>query len=243
MWTSVHRPLRSTALHSLITGGVSEQGRPCFNHRESKSLTAFPSAEPVCLGGGNVLILCHIHPQIPMQPEKKQYKISDKWALYPLQSQLRMRDILNIRDTLTILNILIYLCTVRKNVQNLYLQGYNGLSLGQYPQGYTRCTLSHGYVSVPLQYVPFKGKYVPLLTKLYLIVLWYHNVPLKKVQICPFKGTAPVTSLLYLWMANLYSIQHIKKARMLFITFIKHSKPLHSHNFHRMNVLSSITLS
>ncbi len=51
MWTSVHRPLRSTALHSLITGGVSEQGRPCFNHRESKSLTAFPSAEPVCLGG------------------------------------------------------------------------------------------------------------------------------------------------------------------------------------------------
>ncbi len=133
--------------------------------------------------------------------------------------------------------------TVRKNVQNLYLQGYNGLSLGQYPQGYTRCTLSHGYVSVPLQYVPFKGKYVPLLTKLYLIVLWYHNVPLKKVQICPFKGTAPVTSLLYLWMANLYSIQHIKKARMLFITFIKHSKPLHSHIFHRMNVLSSITLS
>ncbi len=78
---------------------------------------------------------------------------------------------------------------------------------------------------------------------LYLIVLWYHNVPLKKVQICPFKGTAPVTSLLYLWMANLYSIQHIKKARMLLITFIKHSKPLHSHIFHRMNVLSSITLS
>ncbi len=94
------------------------------------------------------------------------------------------------------------LYTVRKNVQNLYLQGYNGLSLGQYPQGYTRCTLSHGYVSVPLQYVPFKGKYVPLLTKLYLIVLWYHNVPLKKVQICPFKGTAPVTSLLYLWIGK-----------------------------------------
>ncbi len=135
------------------------------------------------------------------------------------------------------------LYTVRKNVQNLYLQGYIGLSLGQYPQGYTRCTLSHGYISVPSQYVPFKGKYVPLLTKLYLIVLWYHNVPLKKVHICPFEGTAPVTSLLYLSMANLYSIQHIKKARMLFITFIKHSKLLHSRIFHRINILSSITMS
>ncbi len=26
----------------------------------------------------------------------------------------------------------------------------------------------------------FKGKYVPLRTKLYLIVLWYHNVPFEK---------------------------------------------------------------
>ncbi len=128
-------------------------------------------------------------------------------------------------------------------MQNLYLQGYIGLSLRQYLQRYTRCTLSQGYISVPSQYVPFKGKYVPLLTKLYLIVLWYHNVPLKKVHICPFEGTAPVTSLLYLSMANLYSIQHIKKDRMLFITFIKHSKLFHSRIFHRINILSSITMS
>ncbi len=128
-------------------------------------------------------------------------------------------------------------------MQNLYLQGYIGLSLGQYPQGHTRCTLSHGYVSVPLQYVHFKGKCVPLLTKLYLIVLWYHYVPLKKVQICPFEGTAPVTSLLYPSMANLYFIQHIKKSRMLFITFIKHSKQLYSDIFHRMNVFSIMKMS
>lgn len=80
MWTSVHRPVRSTALHSLITGGVSEQGRPCFNHRESKSLTAFPSAEPVC-SGGNVLILSVIYTPRSQCKQKKHYKILEGFVL------------------------------------------------------------------------------------------------------------------------------------------------------------------
>lgn len=64
----------SATLHSLITGGVSEQGRPCFNHRESKSLTAFPSAEPVCLGG-NVLILSVLYtPRSQCNQKKKKKK-------------------------------------------------------------------------------------------------------------------------------------------------------------------------
>ncbi len=87
----------------------------------------------------------------------------------------------------------------------------------------------------PSQYVPFKGKYVPLLTKLYLIVLWYHNVPLKKVHICPFEGYCPSDKPFVPFDANLYSIQHIKKARMLFITLLNIKTITFSH-FHRINI-------
>lgn len=83
----------SATLHSLITGGVSEQGRPCFNHRESKSLTAFPSAEPVCLGG-NVLILSVLYTPRSQCNQKKKKKNSYKCVLYPLQTPLGMGDIL-----------------------------------------------------------------------------------------------------------------------------------------------------
>ncbi len=68
-----------------------------------------------------------------------------------------------------------YLCT--KKIAKFVPSGVQWLVTGAVPLS-TRCTLSRGYASLPLHYVPLKRKCVPLLTKLYLI---YSQ---KKVQIC-----------------------------------------------------------